>query len=381
MTTQMSLTEIMFALVRAAVLDQEPSIPANTIIDWDGLMDISQEQGLIAWVYDGICKLPSEQQPPRLYRINWGMSAQDIWDRYEQQKKVLDEMIGVCHENNMRLLLMKGIGLSGLYPKPQSRPSGDIDVFLFDDYEKGNVLFGDGVNVFVNKHAAYDYHGAHVENHVTPLDTDTEFERRIGAYLQSEYTNVCLRPEGYYTFSPMANLIYLVTHTLHHFNPNQAVPIRNIIDIIWFTWCNKLQLHPRECYQVMSNLKLDSSFELFITMGEIVLGIDMPDYHFGCIKPKHIKDIRDYILRSGPKLFVAHNNSKDEQYRILFDNYGQARSVYKYLPSKKDNLFFIIMRHNVALFLKHLFKIPEDVEFSMGLKSKIKKYKKMDKAV
>ncbi len=93
-------------------------MPVDVEVDWDGLMDVSKSQGFIAWVWDGICRLPVEQQPPRQYRINWGMSAQEIWDRYEKQKKVLAEMVEICNHNNMRLLLMKGIGLSELYPKP-----------------------------------------------------------------------------------------------------------------------------------------------------------------------------------------------------------------------------------------------------------------------
>lgn len=234
-----SLTEIMLEFVRAAVLEREPQIPSNVAIDWDRLMDMATEQGLIAWVWDGICGLPQEQQPPRQQRINWGLSAQDIWQRYEHQKEVLAEMVEVCRQNGIRLLLMKGLGLSELYPKPQSRPSGDIDIYLFDDYEKGNFLFGDGVNYFYNKHASYDYHGVSIENHMTPLDTDTKFEREIGAYLQSDIGNVCLSTTGYYIFSPISNLVYLVSHSLRHFNPYQAVPIRNIIDIIRFTWYYK----------------------------------------------------------------------------------------------------------------------------------------------
>ena len=105
-------------------------------------------------------------------------------------------MVEVCRQNGIRLLLMKGHGLSELYPKPQSRPSGDIDIYLFDDYEKGNFLFGDGVNSFNKKHASYDYHGVHIENHKMPLDTDTKLEREIGAYLQSDIGNVCLSTTG-----------------------------------------------------------------------------------------------------------------------------------------------------------------------------------------
>lgn len=101
---QFSLNRIMFEFVRAAVLGRNPMISPNEVIDWDKLMDISTKQGLIAWVWDGICKLPQEQQPPRQQRINWGLSAQEIWQRYVQQKEVLAEIIGICNQNHIRLL-------------------------------------------------------------------------------------------------------------------------------------------------------------------------------------------------------------------------------------------------------------------------------------
>ena len=364
------LVRIMLELVRAAILERDPAIPIDYNVDWDRLMDLSKNQGLIAWVWDGICRLPIEMQPPRLYRINWGMSAQEIWDRYEQQKKVLSEMVEICNYNNMRLLLMKGIGLSELYPKPESRPSGDLDIYLFNDYEKGNNLFGNGVNYFYNKHASYDYHGVHIENHVTPLDTDTKFEREIGSYLQSEMGNISLSTEGFYVFSPIANLVYLVTHSLHHFNPNQAVPLRNILDVIWFTWTYREKLSPSHCYQVMSKLGLDSTFELFLIMGEMVLGINMPEYHIGKVKQKHIDDIRNYILKSGSKLFVSDELSTGKQLQLLYQNYRQVKCIYYYLPSKNDNLLIFTFRHCIAVPLKCIFKIPKDMPFVEGLKNK-----------
>ena len=364
------LTDKMIEFVRAAILERDPGIPNDSNIDWDKLMDFSKNQGLIAWVWDGICRLPIEQQPPRQYRINWGMSAQEIWDRYEQQKKVLAEMVEICNQNHMRLLLMKGVGLSELYPKPQSRPSGDIDIYLFDDYEKGNLLFGDGVNYFYNKHASFDYHGVHIENHVTPLDRDTIFEREIGDYLQFEIGNITMTSEGFYVFSPIANLVYLVTHSLHHFNPNQAVPLRNIIDVIWFTWTYREKLSPSHCYQVMSKLGLDSTFELFLLMGEMVLGINLLEYHIGKVKQKHIEAIRNYTIMSGSKLFVSDELPLGKQFRLLNQNYRQVRCIYLYLPSKKDNLLFFTFRHLIAVPLKRFFKIPKDLPFVEGMKNK-----------
>ena len=73
----------MLALLRYGVLDVKPSAyQPSSQVDWDRMMDVASAQGLLAWVWDGICKLPKEFHPPRQQAINWGLSAQETWDRY-----------------------------------------------------------------------------------------------------------------------------------------------------------------------------------------------------------------------------------------------------------------------------------------------------------
>lgn len=121
----------------------------------------------------------------------------------------------------------------------------------------------------------------------------------------------------------------------------------------------------------MSKLKLNKTFELFLRMGEIVLEIDMSEYHMGIVKKRHLNDIRDYILRQGSnKLFVSDKLSKANQLQLFCRNYRQLKRIYKYLPSKKENLLFVTFRHNIAIYLKHILNIPEDVQFNKGMRRK-----------
>ena len=153
----------MIGLLRYGVLDERPEqlLPSSEV-DWDKMMDIAATQGILAWVWDGICKLPKENQPSRLYSINWGLSAQEIWDRYYVQRQVLRQILDVCSKNSIRILLFKGIALSELFPKPESRPAGDIDIYLFDDYKRGDELFARTNVTRTNKRTGFDYQGVHI---------------------------------------------------------------------------------------------------------------------------------------------------------------------------------------------------------------------------
>lgn len=252
--------ETMLELLRAGVLDRDPVLDSDVNVDWDDLMDRASKQGILAWVYDGICKLPKEQQPPRQQRINWALSAQEIWDRYAKQKEVLADMVKVCEENDMRLLLLKGIGLSELYPKPESRPSGDIDVYFFDDFEKGNTLFANSEHVFINKHEGFDYRGAHVENHLTPLDTDTSQRALIESYLEKRLSLSKITKDGYYILDVETNLLYLLAHLIRHYRSWDLFPVRCLIDISVFLWRNKNSINVDKCLVDFTKLNLVKPF-------------------------------------------------------------------------------------------------------------------------
>ena len=170
--SKLTLFEVMLEFVRAAVLNRIPAVPQYFVIDWDKLMDISVEQGVLAWVWDGVCMLPNDQQPPRMYRINFGMSAQKVWDTYEKQWMVLKEIITRCEQSKIRLLLLKGIGLSILYPKPQSRSCGDIDLYPFEDFNKFNLLFQDNLKEREGKHTIFYFDDVMVENDKELLNSD-----------------------------------------------------------------------------------------------------------------------------------------------------------------------------------------------------------------
>lgn len=49
-------------------------------------------------------------------------------------------MAAVFAENGIRLLLLKGLGLSRNYPVPAHRECGDIDIYLFGASDEGDRL-------------------------------------------------------------------------------------------------------------------------------------------------------------------------------------------------------------------------------------------------
>ena len=321
----MNQTEVLLEFLRAGVLDRSPNIQHIESIDWERLLVQSGKQGVIGWVWDGICKLPISQQPPRQQRINWGLSAQEIWSNYQKHCEVLKTMITLCNENNIRLLLLKGIGLSKLYPKPQSRPCGDIDIYLFDDYYKGNKVFTGHDVERIDKHATFVFNNVLVENHYYFLEPNTRQMRSINRYLESTLNDVCLTEGGYYTFSSIADFVFLTMHTLKHFRETKMVQYRNVMDF----------------------------GEMLIYLSEKILGIDLKEYYFHQIPIDDVEQIRDAYLFENEDIEVGGGG---------FNLKKQYRCVWRYVPRYLS--YYMIIKAKLSLIIRIMFRIPASMSIA-----------------
>ncbi len=326
----------MLELLRASVLIREPVISKGTVIDWDVLMDMSAEQNVLAWVWDGICKLPKEIQPPRQQRINWGLSAQEVWNTYEHQRMVLKDIVKVCAHNNIRLLLLKGMGLSQMYPKPESRMSSDIDIFLFGDYEKGNKVLANNSFYVGGKHSVFNYSGVTIENHQNFFIHGTKLQKRVDNYLFLSTEESVLTEEGYYVLPVMAGLVHLLVHSLVHLNnPLERITIRNIVDFAYYIFKHKHQLDPEECGEVMRELGLEKSFDLLLQLSEWTLGLDYSSYRrVLTVQSEDIDNAITLIISDTP----LSNQSKNESFfNYLVQLYKFDRATkwkYSYIPNR-----------------------------------------------
>ena len=328
----------MMGLLRYGVLDVQPDhLLQSADVDWDKMMDLAAAQGLLAWVWDGICKLPKENQPPRIQSINWGLSAQEIWDGYHVHERVLREIIDICHQNNIKLLLFKGIALSKFYPKPESRPSGDIDFFLFNDYEKGNNIFAKKNVTRTNKRTGFDYKGVHIENHRIFLNTYTKLQVDALSYLETSLKDCSKTEEGYYVMSPTACLVYQVMHLVAHvIDVTNPASMRLIVDVGMTLIYYRDVINVNELEEVLMRLKIDDFFTLVISCAEIILKKDFSCYQFKRIPDDDVKVMFKLLMCLDGDFVPVPERSF--WYRVWFylSNFKSYYSVIKYIPYMRN---------------------------------------------
>lgn len=366
----------MIDLLRYGVWDKRPDIilPSSDV-DWDKLMDIASSQGLLAWVWDGICKLPKESQPPRQKAISWGLSAQEIWERYNHQKQVLMQIIDVCKKNDIRLLLFKGIALSELYPRPESRPSSDIDFYLFDDYELGDKLFAKQNVTRTNKRTGFDYQGVHIENHRIFLNTYTKMQVNAIKYLEESLSDVSLTKDGYYIMSPIASVVYQVMHFVAHLDDvSNPLSLRFIVDFGITLYKYQDQISNEVLKSVLERLKIKKVFGLMLKLVEEILNMEFKRFRYMEID---LRDTRAVIslMRNRPSTFVPliERNFVDRVkfYKIQYKRYDR---LYKYFPQSKIMHVLSSICELFSISVRRILHIPNDITYPEYIKKIINSF-------
>ena len=217
---------------------KESVIDIKYDIDWHSVYALALRQGITAILLDAISKLPNEARPSKPMLLQWIGQATMMERMYAKHREKIASLAEFYRQHDIKMLLLKGYGCSLCYTKPEHRPTGDIDVFLFGRQDEADILLEKQLRIKVHreyhKHSTFNYAGVEVENHAKFIDdvshkSNIRFERILmsilGRYecLQSGIDNVLLP-------SPTFNALFLLRHTGEHFASNE-ITLRHVLDV------------------------------------------------------------------------------------------------------------------------------------------------------
>ena len=186
-----STTQYMLALLRASLNETTPNLPTIDTGEWERIYWLARKHGVVTMVNDAIEKLPSEQQPQGDIALSWTLSAERTRYHYAHQTEVLQAIDQKAQAENLPYILLKGMTLAKLYPRPDSRPCGDIDICFPHNFERGNALLGDSNPHLDGKHAEIAIDGVPVENHKQLLDLNFKSQKKAVVPWPTWYTCLC----------------------------------------------------------------------------------------------------------------------------------------------------------------------------------------------
>ncbi len=230
------------------------------IASLDGLYFCASEQGVLAVIWDSISHYESDKVrsvflSDRSLKIRWAINVEHIEQKYAKQKAAIVAMAHFFASHGIRMMILKGYGLSLNYPIPEHRPCGDIDIWLFgvetDPAGKSHIvnvqtkaddLLRNELKIKIDEdehhHTVFYFDGVMVENHYDFLNihahaSNRVIEKRLQSLVREEMESVTVDGETVYLPSADFNALFLLRHAAAHFAA-ENIGLRHLLDWKYF---------------------------------------------------------------------------------------------------------------------------------------------------
>lgn len=219
-------------------------------VDWDAIEALAERQGLSAVVLDGINRLPEAVRPPKIMLLQWiGEVVQGYEQRYVEYRKAIDSLAMFYTAHGFRMMLLKGLTCGLDWPRPEHRPYGDIDIYLFGQYKEADAALFHELGIKVDNshhhHTVFQWQGFTVENHYDFVNVHVhvhESSRELESIFKRLANKDDCLPLTAYGLMPPANLhaLFLVRHMVSHFTGSN-ITLRQVLD-----WAFFVEKHSKE---------------------------------------------------------------------------------------------------------------------------------------
>ena len=212
-------------------------------VDWNEIQTLAERQGLAAVLVDGIEKLPDNLRPPKDGLLQMiGQVVQGYEYRYELYRRAIAELAGFYREHGLKMMVLKGYACSLDWPKPEHRPCGDIDIWLFGKQKESDALLESEKHIKVDKshhhHTVFCWRDFMVENHYDFINThrnkpNADQELILKQLGVDDSHSIEIYGEKVCIPSPHLNAFFLIRHLMGHFASSE-ITLRQVLDWAFF---------------------------------------------------------------------------------------------------------------------------------------------------
>ena len=232
--------QIFFDFLRFCI-DSAKEIPDSLKeTDWKEIYAIAQKQCLVGVLFDGIRKLPAEYVGMKKELLLQWMAESQMLEK--TNVRLNDAAIQVSEwfrKKGFRTCILKGQGNALMYPNPNSRTPGDIDIWV-EGGDKRVISFVRSISP--HEKACYhhiefpSYKGVEVEVHYRPSFLlcfwhNRKLQKYYERVKEEQFSHRVMLGEQGEIAIPMVefNLIFQLTHIYAHLM-NEGIGLRQLLD-------------------------------------------------------------------------------------------------------------------------------------------------------
>ncbi len=275
-------------------------------------------------------------------------------------------------ENGISHMPVKGWYVRTLYPVPELRTFGDIDILINkqDRQKTDEVFVENGYTINENWEPTYSYHkgASRCEVHTELMDSDLGKGKQVISYF-SDALKTAQKDVGE-RFSPQKDLhlIYLFCHLAKHLYKGGA-GIRMYMDIAFFLKENADSLNFKKIDEDFKKLHLEKFFKTVAFACGEWFQIELP-FEINDVKQESIEALKEYTFgadlfgKSRDKSIISLRNdetgSKSSVLKdTLFPNAEKIQERYKFIKGRK----YLLPVAWVARGFVNLKEIPQRLKY------------------
>ena len=224
--------------------------PTPPDVDWAAVADLALEQKVKAIAWDGYTRLFEAgmvtADMDMEIKIPWMGAVLESYERvYPAYRATIGHLASFYAQHGIRMMVLKGYGLSLNYPVPMHRACGDVDIWTFGEYKRADLFLENELGIRVNRshdlHTTFHFEGQYVENHYDFVNVNAHpsskfVDDRLRELASVGEEAVDLDGQQIFLPSPDFNALFLLRHTASHFAADKT-NLRQILD--WGTFMEK----------------------------------------------------------------------------------------------------------------------------------------------
>ena len=321
--------------------------------DWYSVYDIATKQSLLGIVLEGVQKLSEidkSQKPPLSLLYGWIAQVEQIKHQNKQMNEKSAMLTGTLKQWRYSNCILKGQGVARLYPKPEVRQPGDIDIWVNGKRDSiVKKLKASSIRVsyidYVNCHAAF-FTDAEVEVHFRPTWMYNPItNHKVQKWIQKNKDAQMKEYDSKVGFSYPTisfNLVFSLIHVYRHVF-QEGIGLRQLMDY-YFILTHSSLAEREEAFMALKSFGLEKFAAAIMYIMRRVFDMD--------------KDL----------LLCEQNDAEGEfllEEILRGGNFGQYDDRNKHIPTKSRIKRGIAnLKHNLR-FLKHY---PNEVLWSPAWK-------------
>lgn len=315
--------------------------------DWTRLFFFAKKQSLVGFLFCGIEKLPKGQFPPRDLLLKWYAMAERTKQINAKLNVRCEELYAILKDGGFRGCVLKGQGVALLYPKPEYRQWGDIDMWV--ETSDGNKVSTNSIVSFAKQRGVQVSHidvkhsdmqffeDTQVEIHFKPsYSYNFIYDRRLNKWFKSvskEQFGNFDSAVGFAYPTISFNLVYSLLHIYRHLF-SEGIGLRQMLDY-YYILMNSTAEERKQAYQTMCGFGMKN----FVGAAMYVLQVfGLSDDFLLCEKSKKSgKFILNEILTAGN--FGQYDNrtkktDKEKRFARGFVQLARNLRFAKYYPQE-----------------------------------------------